>query len=174
MIKPTKAGLNPKKADKQSVLTDQNQDDHFFIPDLCQINSVFFLLILTQLLALLLCFVSTENHLINWEKLGLISIFCHAITLSFATLICLTRPIIKNSNTRLVIIYFISANIAITWFFSWFGGTVVLPGVVSQPALFTLKNILISGMIASLLLRYFYLQFHLYELLALPYLKLDK
>jgi len=134
-------------------------NDDFFIPDLCQINNVLFLLILTQLLALVLCLVNSENSLINWEVLGLLSIYCHTLALTFSAIICVTRKTIRKRGTRTVIAYFMCVNIAITGLYSWLGSTVFLPGIIQEPELFSLKSVLISSMIACLLLRYFYLQF---------------
>jgi two-component system sensor histidine kinase AlgZ len=130
----------------------------FVIPDLCQINSVLFLLIITQLLALVLCLVSSEYTLINWEKLGLLSIYCHTLALSFSALICTTRKFLFNQSTRIISIYFMLSSIIITWLYSWLGTTFFLPGVVAQIPLFILKSVLISSMIAGLILRYFFLQ----------------
>jgi len=159
MKKIQKNKTTDQRQARASALDKYVKEDNFFIPDLCQINSVLFLLILTQLLALVLCLVSTENSLINWPSLGLISSYCHILTLSFAALICVTRKAIKHKSLKFVVVYFISTNICLTWLYSWFGSVILLPGIISQPGLFTLKSILISSIIAGLLLRYFYLQF---------------
>jgi len=154
--------MNISRAQTNSSRIDdkiQAKEDQFFIPDLCQINNVLFLLILTQILALILGMVTTQNALIDWQFLGLLSVFCHLIALSCAAVICISRPYIQSKSLRFVAFYFIIANIFITSIFSVLGSHFLFIEQQSQFPLFTIKSILISGIISILILRYFYLQF---------------
>jgi two-component system sensor histidine kinase AlgZ len=100
----------------------------------------------------------SENVLLSWEKLGLISIYCHSLTLSFAAVICITRKFLFGRSPKLISIYFLSTNAIITLFFGWIGTRFLLPDVIAKPELFITKSLLISSMLASILLRYFFLQ----------------
>ncbi|KZY88099.1 hypothetical protein A3741_24800, partial [Oleiphilus sp. HI0069] len=145
-------------ADDSKQASGSEQNSNFVIPDLCRINAVLFLLILTQFLALVLCLVLSSNELISWDKLGLLSIYCHSLTLSFAAVICTTRKFLFGKSPKFISIYFLSSNAIITLFFSWLGINFLLPGVITKPELFLSKSLLISSMLASILLRYFFLQ----------------
>lgn len=147
----------PNTQDSKRV-KNAERDFNFVIPDLCRINAVLFLLILTQLLALVLCLVVSDNELLSWDKLGLLSIYCHSLTLSFAAVICTTRKFLFGKSARFISIYFLSSNAVITLLFGWLGAHYLLPGIVQQPELFLTKSLLISSMLASILLRYFFLQ----------------
>ena len=59
-----------------------------FVPNLCQSNALFFLLLSTQLFALVVALISSTHGLLNWEFLGLFSIYCHCIVLSCSAIIC--------------------------------------------------------------------------------------
>jgi len=157
------AELTNKHINKTPPATKLELEDNFFIPDLCKVNTILFLLIVTQLLSFILCLVNTTNKLIDWESLGLLSIFCHFIALSFSALICITRSKIKNKSHHFVIFYFITTNLAVTWLYSWVGSTLLFPNLLQEAQLFTLKSMLISGTISALVLRYFFLQFQWQE-----------
>ncbi len=137
---------------------DSLSEDVFFIPDLCKVQAVLFLLILTQLLSLVLCLSVSEATLINWELLGYLSLFCHTLALSFAALMCLSRPFLKTKSTSVVTLYFLGSNLFITVFFSWLSSYVLIPYLFIHPDVFMIKTGIISSIIACILLRYFYLQ----------------
>ena len=137
--------------------------DQSFIPNLCQVNATLFLLILTQLMVLMFALMRDGKALIDWEYLGLASVFSQTIVLSCAAAICLTRKLLRKQKLTVVVGYFLGIIIGLTWFYSWLCSTVFLseslPGMISEPTHFVLRNILISAIIGCLLLRYFYLQF---------------
>lgn len=143
---------------KNATAVDIEESDNFVIPDLCQINNVLFTLILTQLLALFITLISTSDRLLNWENLGLLSIFCHSVALSFALAICLTRKVLFKKSSRIITIYFMSVNILITTTLSWGGVNALLPGHFEAIELFALKSTIISACLAAIILRYFFLR----------------
>jgi two-component system sensor histidine kinase AlgZ len=133
-------------------------EDVFFIPDLCKVQAVLFLLILTQLLSFVLCLVVTVDKLINWEFLGYLSLFCHSLALSFAAIMCISRKYLKNKRTVFVSIYFLGTNLFISFCLSYLSSNTLIPYLFQHPDLFIIKTCAISSIIASILLRYFYLQ----------------
>tara|TARA_R110001592_G_scaffold177076_2_gene417347 strand:+ start:160764 stop:161813 length:1050 start_codon:yes stop_codon:yes gene_type:complete len=133
-------------------------EDVFFIPDLCKVQAVLFLLILTQLLSLVLCLSVSSERLINWELLGYLSLFCHTLALSFAAIMCISRPYLKGKKTSLVALYFLATNLFISLSLSWLSAYIFIPYLFQHPDIFIIKTSIISSIIACILLRYFYLQ----------------
>ncbi|MFT6028666.1 MAG: two-component system sensor histidine kinase AlgZ [Oleiphilaceae bacterium] len=133
-------------------------EDVFFIPDLCKVQAVLFLLILTQLLSLVLCLSVSNEILINWELLGYLSLFCHTLALSFASIMCISRAYLKGKNTSLVAGYFLTTNLVITLSLSWLSSYIFIPYLFQHPEIFMVKTSIISSIISCILLRYFYLQ----------------
>lgn len=133
-------------------------EDVFFIPDLCKVQSVLFLLILTQLLSLVLCLTLSVNALLDWELLGLFSLFCHAIALSFAAIMCLSRAFLSHKNLIFIALYFLIINFLLTLGLGTLGSLILFPFFFENAQLFIIKSCIISCIIAGILLRYFYLQ----------------
>lgn len=138
--------------------TSKQADDIFFIPDLCKVQSVLFLLILTQLLSLVLCLSHSSQTLLDWELLGLFSLFCHAIVLSFAAVMCLSRAFLSRKSLLYTSLYFLSINLLITLGAGTIGSQVLFPFIFDNALLFIIKSCIISSIIACILLRYFFLQ----------------
>lgn len=133
-------------------------EDIFFIPDLCKVQSVLFLLILTQLLSIVLCLTLADETLINWEQLGYLSLFCHTVALSFAAIMCLSRRFLARKKTIFVCLYFLGINLSITLTISWLSSTFIIPYLFIHPSFFVFKAAITSSIIACILLRYFFLQ----------------
>lgn len=136
----------------------QINEDSFFVPDLCQVDSVLFVLILTQLMAFILSLVTANKILIDWEYLGLLSFFCQSIALTCAAFICWSRNTIRTQRLGVVVGYFMGVILGVSALYSWFASQ-LLHSSVDSTGLFMFKNMLISGIIGALVLRYFYLQF---------------
>lgn len=129
-----------------------------FIPDLCQLNAVLFLLLLTQIFALVMSIIASQNEILSWELLGLMSSYCHAITLSCAAAICWLRRYLTRFSLKpvsaMVLILIMTITAAYDLIFLQF-----LPFEVTQhPERFLSKSLLISAIIGALALRYFFLQ----------------
>tara|TARA_R110002167_G_scaffold166867_3_gene363917 strand:- start:67 stop:1116 length:1050 start_codon:yes stop_codon:yes gene_type:complete len=133
-------------------------DDVFFIPDLCKVQAVLFLLILTQLLSIVLCLVLTIDELFNWELLGYLSLYCHSIALNFAATMCISRKFLKKKSTLFVSVYFLGVNLFISFCLGWLCINTFSSELIKHTNLFVGKTCIISSIIASILLRYFYLQ----------------
>ena len=136
----------------------REKEDIFFIPDLCKVQSVLFLLILTQLLSLVLCLTQSSKYLLDWELLGLFSLFCHATALSFAAVMCLSRTFLSHKSLLFTCFYFLFINLLITVSLGGLGSLVLFPFIFENAQLFIIKSSIISSIIACILLRYFYLQ----------------
>jgi len=147
----------------QQRLHDENlvqlTEDCFFVPDLCQVNSVLFVVILTQLFAFILSLVTAQQVLIDWEYLGPLSLFCQSIALSSAAVICWLRNKVRTQRTSVVISYFMGVILGITGLYSWLSSQFLLLDVGENTSLFIFKNVLVSAILSALALRYFFIQF---------------
>lgn len=147
----------------QQRLNDENlaqlSEDSFFVPDLCQVNSVLFVVILTQLFAFILSIVMADQVLIDWQYLGPLSLFCQSIALSCAAIICWLRNRVKTRQINIVIAYFMGVTIGVTGLYSWLAYHFLLFDVSESISLFIVKNIVVSTILSALVLRNFFLQF---------------
>ncbi len=137
------------------------EDPHsdFFLPDLCKVQSVFFLLIVTELVALLFTLAHPSNELLNWNYLGLISLFGHWAVLTSAALLCIARPALAKLSINMAATIAFVIIIAITIVYSLIADHFLRPkSEGSVDTLFLLRNIVISAIIGGITLRYFYLQ----------------
>lgn len=133
-------------------------EDVFFIPDLCKVQTVLFLLILTQLLSIILCLVLSIGELFNWELLGYLSLYCHSMALNFAAIMCISRKYLKKRSTLFVSVYFLGINLLISFCLGWICTNAFGADLFEHANLFIIKTCIISSIIACILLRYFYLQ----------------
>ena len=64
----------------------------FFLPDLCQAQSILFLVLVSELLAFVQVLFSSNLFDFDWVALGLASLFIQWIVLVSAALLCNIRP----------------------------------------------------------------------------------
>ncbi len=138
---------------------EQTAASQTFIPDLCQLQSVLLMLILTQLFALIVSLVIGGEYLLDWANLGLLSVYCHVIVLSCGAVICASRKRLAELSARnsalLSLLLIIGTSYAVS------RGSALLMGdhFVGDEGLFVWRTVLVSSLLGMLLLRYFYLQF---------------
>ena len=150
-----------RKAAKNRDTAAADSDDSFFLPDLCAIQPVFLLIVVSELFSIVLVLASGSLHTFSWEQLALTSLFVQWVALTSAAILCGLRPRLRQlTQTRAVTISYliIPAN---TWLVSW-----TSQQVIAQPGLETvgffhdrvLTHVLIAAIIGGLVIRYFYLQ----------------
>lgn len=159
MTRKNAAQYNMNKHSISELESQPFQNGNFFIPDLCQVNSVLFLVILTELLALVFALMHNAQQLIDWDYLGLVSLFSQSIVLTSAAVICLSKKILTSKSVKVVALYFMAIIIGITSLYSGICVTFLAGIVVGDAMQFMFRNILVSGIFGGLLVRYFYLQF---------------
>ncbi len=71
------------------------QDD-FFIPELCEAEALFTLVLLAELLVLVLVLAEPMTPSFNWVRLALASLFVQWIVLLSAALFCRLRPLLAR------------------------------------------------------------------------------
>jgi two-component system, LytTR family, sensor histidine kinase AlgZ len=134
----------------------------FFIPDLCNIQAVLFLVLGAQLLSIVLELASHGLSAFSWYSLSLTSLFVQWSFLSCAMCLCLLRPVLSRWTVAwatiacylLIITLVVLLTIAGQWLLNGaFNGS----GNWSIDGLNVFTHILIAGVLAGIILRYFYL-----------------
>jgi two-component system sensor histidine kinase AlgZ len=134
----------------------------FFLPDFCSLNSVFAVVVLSQLFAFILTLASAQHSSDLWYDLGMISLFMQWAGLSCAALLCALRPWLSRFNDTiagllsylllLLVIVLLSEG---AW---WVGEQGQLSLVARSHLDFLLRNLTIGAIVSALALRYFYVQ----------------
>lgn len=133
-----------------------------FIPDLCRVRAVFLLLITTELVAILFALVHSTDAWLDWDYLGLISLFSQWTVLTCAALVCLLRRLFRKLSTAATTLAVLALVLVDVGFFS-LAAAQVLSGGNGINALQLSRNLVIAALITLMVLRYFYLQ-HLWRI----------
>lgn len=149
---------------QQALPVTNSQADDFFLPDLCNMQAVWRLLLVTELLAFFLMLADLDHlHPFPWSDLGLKSFMLTWVAMSTAAIICALRPRlqkIKRSYAAFIIFFLFTTLVA---FFTFAAEGLLLflqirqPGEVNLLAVLV-RNVVMGGIIGGLVLRYFYLQ----------------
>lgn len=134
----------------------------YYLPDLCDMRAVFLLVVTAELLAICLALMGVGRQGDFWTDLALASLFIQLVVSSCAVILCPLRRWVASLSLLLVtlIYYAVILGVALVvsgmtvWAFwqlglmssHWHGGE------------FVLRNLLITLILASLLLRYFFIQ----------------
>lgn len=138
--------------------------DKLFLPDLCSIRAVFFVVLITELFAFFLALAPMDiASSQRWYQLGLISLFMQWCTLSSCSILCLFRPYlarfsnIKAGVISFIIILSIIAIISELTYVFIYAKTALLKQE-SWHLHFFLRNLAIGAILTGPILRYFYIQ----------------
>ena len=136
--------------------------EELFLPNFCGMRVVFVVVVIAQLCAIVLALapmnISIEGR---WYNLAMISLFSQWAALSCSGLLCLLRPHLRRFTNReaglisysLILLVITLISEAAYWLIyhqEGFGG--------NGHWVFLLRNLVIGGIIAGLVLRYFYVQ----------------
>ncbi len=163
---------SPDKVDTAMMSKRQHADDmaiesieQFFLPSFCDVRLVFAVVVIAELLAFILTLVSPGVVDSPWVNLGLISIFMQWIALTSAALLCICRPMLArlgNTVAALVsymLVLLVTAFISEVAFWIMVTSTIFPDFGTEQHAVFLLRNLIISTVVAAIVLRYLYVQF---------------
>lgn len=134
----------------------------FFLPDFCKIQSIFLVVLIGELLAVIFTLLTTTANTDGWQQLGLYSISIQWISLSSVMILCLLRPSLAGLNdiyAGLISLFIILTATFIYTFvtvYYYYGLNFDLSEI--NQSRFLMKNTIIAGLIGAVLLRYFYLQ----------------
>ncbi|PID43698.1 MAG: histidine kinase [Proteobacteria bacterium] len=130
----------------------------FFLPDLCRVNAVFLLVIVTQLLAFLFTLIAPNSNHFSWNYLGLVSLFGHWTVLTCAALLCVSRQWLASISLKISSLLCLLIILAVTFACSLLAYSVFELAANADFEWFLFRNMTASAVIGSFILRYFYLQ----------------
>lgn len=132
------------------------------MPDFCRVQSVLMVVLIGELLAVIFTLLYLSPKTDSWQLLGLYSLSLQSISLTSVGMLCLMRPYLAKLNDLLA--GTISLSIILTATFLYTCITLIYYHGVSLDLFngsqlnYLLKNLIVAGLIGSVILRYFYLQ----------------
>jgi len=129
-----------------------------FIPNLCDLQTVLFVILSIQVLAFVIALIKTQDALINWQLLGITSLLLHTIALSTCAVLCALRPVVMHRSVRYQASIAICTVISLSGIISWTSTQLVI-GNEAVALSFIGSNMVVAGLLTSLVLRYFYLSY---------------
>ena len=138
----------------------ENKDREFFLPDLCQAQSILLLVLVTELLVLVLVLFESGLYGFNWSHLGLVSMFVQWVVLLSAAMLCNLRPFLSTLTTfqattlayvlilLITLIFSVGSEMLFTAPSLWDRGQTMQVG----------RNLLIATIMTGIAFRYFFLQ----------------
>ncbi|MFA7553113.1 MAG: histidine kinase [Spongiibacteraceae bacterium] len=134
----------------------------FFIPDLCNVQALLFLVLVAELLAIVLALADGGVQYFDWSAFALTSLFVQWVFLLSAALLCQLRPHLSNWPVPwsaglcylLLLMVVAATNIASQYLLNG-----ALSGIDNWTLDLwqTLTHVLICAVLAGIALRYFYL-----------------
>ncbi|VAW56889.1 hypothetical protein MNBD_GAMMA07-2674 [hydrothermal vent metagenome] len=134
-----------------------------FIPNLCDVSAVFLLVLMVELFSLILALGSDINADF-WQRFAFISFFSQWVALVNASLLCALKQWLNEKTALICTLFSFALMMCVTLIFSYL--VVYLNDVMGDYStaslqailLFFTKNVAISCIIYSVVLRYFYVQ----------------
>jgi two-component system sensor histidine kinase AlgZ len=140
--------------------------DPHFLPDLCQSQAVFMLVLVAELIAVLLTLASAGLQDFRWDLLALNSFFIQWIVLLSALLLCRLRGRLQRwspaqaGSASFVVVLLVTLVLSVAG--QWLLYRFVYPLHAQPPFALDswrlLTHLLIAGILAGIVLRYLYLQ----------------
>lgn len=135
-------------------------DAHFFLPNLCSITALLPLILVGELIALALTVSASQLPAFDWVQFSLLSTEILWVVLTGAACLCRMRPLLKRlSPARGVALCFVTLIVDIAVIAAagqWMLSYLAFDWISSAWAV--LQHITVGGILAGLVLRYFYLQ----------------
>ncbi|MBT4160482.1 MAG: histidine kinase [Gammaproteobacteria bacterium] len=148
-------------SDSKPTKQETEQAD-FFLPDLCQAQSILFLVLIAELLVLVQVLYASSFFAFDWIALGLTSLFVQWLVLISAALLCNIRPwLMKMSVARAtivayVLILFITLTFSVIAEFLLYGYELTTKGWGR-----ILRNLVVAVIMTGIAFRYFFLSHQL-------------
>ena len=140
--------------------------DAVFLPDLCGVQSLFVVVISSELVAFIIVIARHGFGAAFVDELALLSIYTQWLGLSSAGALCLARRPLAGCSERTIAVASFLLVLAVAWAVAELAWWVVNP-VVGAGAIIhvhhedlVLRTVCVAAIVAALVLRYFYVQFH--------------
>ena len=150
---------------------EKNPLPEFFLPDFCRVQSVLMVILIGELLSVIFTLLNIELSGDNWLVFGFYSISLQWISLSSVATLCLLRPSLAKLQDFVAGLISLLIILAATFLYCYISlvfyyGVYFDLTIVAQLQFFV-KNMIVAGLIGSVMLRYFYLQQQYRKQLAL-------
>lgn len=142
----------------------ENQSNRdFFLPDLCQAQSILFLVLVSELLVVVLVVFSSGAFQLDWMGLGLTSLFVQWLVLASAALLCNIRPWLMQLSVAQATIVAYLLIMLLTFLFSLAAEFILqgFTGIDSESWGHVLRNMVIALIMTGIAFRYFFLSHQL-------------
>jgi len=136
--------------------------DDFFLPDLCQAQSILFLVLVAELLVFVMVLVDSSLVDFDWMRLGLASLLVQWIVLVSAGILCNLRPLLSSLSTLWSTVIGYGVILMVTLIFSIVAERLLMES--SWTLLQTggvARNLIVAAVMAGIAFRYFFLQHQL-------------
>ena len=137
----------------------ETPETDFFLPDLCQAQSILFLVLVSELLVFVQVLFTSRFFDFDWLALGLASLFIQWLVLSSAALLCNIRPWLMRMSVLKATGIAYGLILLLTFLFSLVA-EMVLEGIgpVTEPGWGrVVRNLLIAMIMTGIAFRYFFL-----------------
>lgn len=141
-------------------------NDAVFLPDLCGVHALFVVVISSELVAVIVIIARHGFGPSFVDELALLSMYTQWLGLSSAGALCLARRPLAGRSERTIAIASFLLVVAIAWLVAELAWWVLNP-VVGAGAIIQIRHddlvwrtVCVAAIVAALVLRYFYVQFH--------------
>ncbi len=144
-------------------MSKQSDEADFFLPDLCNAQSILFLVLVSELLVFVHVLFQSSFFDFSWLELGLASLFIQWLVLLSAALICNIRPwlarmpVIWATTTAYVLILVLT--LIGSFIAEWILYTA--PDISAEGWGRIIRNVMMASILAGIAFRYFFLTYQL-------------
>lgn len=143
--------------------TGQSPEHHlaleaFFLPDLCNARAIVYLLVVTEGVVVALTLMESGLADFSWQRFGMVSLFIQWVALVSVAILCQSRkwlvhrPVWQVSIMAMLLVQIVTLTISIA-------ADALFPGNrMGIDWLWVARNLVVSGLVSALALRYFYVQ----------------
>lgn len=149
-----------------TTATPEGHGENVFLPDLCGVPALFVVVLCGEFVALIIVISGTGFAAGFFDDLALVSMYTQGLALSSAAALCLARRPLNALGERGAVVVSYALVLAVCWGVVELAWWVVNP-VAGAGALIDLsrgdlllRTLAVSAIVAALVLRYFYVQFH--------------
>ena len=149
---------------KQSYINTSAGENGSFLPDFCSVRAVLQVVLIGELIAFVIALAPAQPVDGHWTNLGLISLFIQWVGLTSTGLLCISRPLLQRMKNVHATLYSYTLILALTALVSeaafWLGSSRDIATLMTagQHSEFLLRNLALSFIVATVALRFLYLQ----------------
>ena len=141
----------------------EEPEEDFFLPDICQAQSILILVLIAELLVSVVVLANSRLIAFNWVQFGLASLFVQWIVLLSAAVLCNFRPLLMKMSVPLATVTGYGMILSVTLIFSlgaeWSTQTEEMAW--SESSGNVVRNLIVAAVMAGMAFRYFFLQHQL-------------